>query len=591
MEIATNDQLQACIDHTKRFWDDTVPLGFLEKFRRYITEILPEELDIARLRQCLPDVQELHNKSCDILVLLVGHSFEPLLQAICAYQPQEVLLILNAEYGNRPGQLPGSVMYRRMEKLLPNLKLQGLLVSTTALRQGAAPLTEDTPSAVFHFLLEHLKADWETKSIVIDITGAKKSMVAGAFFFAAYTNTPISYVDFDYYDEGRARPYGCACRIGLISNPYHDFRLRDWAEVRRLYEQYAFQAAQGRLEALCRTMQKNKFFTDESGNPAREIVATNRLIQALEVYALWDSGNYREAWEKIRKHVPFLKEKDSIPWAVTQLGASAWPYAQESDNERLAARSLLDSFYALKRGEQQLNRDARPSESVFASDKVSLLIAYGYDELNKVQRLIRPKEDYRAAFLRAVGLEEFLLKARVVFCLLHKKLVDSDGGLLEPGRSDWLQVYDALIEYDGADYMRCFLSGQCSYLGIRGGPQIYRASNFGECMGCYWDKDASQKWQTVTLDLQPRQYGTHSALSKLRAESIHTYLYVTKNIAEATVTLAKQAADEFKDWIRRYYPAEYPDFDEKQVEAPEWTKLCEWCGVDFLPPYRKEEKQ
>lgn len=617
MEIAINDQLQACIDHTKRFWDEIVPLGSLGKLKRYIAELLPEELDIACTRQCLPDLQKLRNGGCNILVLLVGHSFEPLLQAICAYQPQEVLLILNAEYGNRPGQLPGSVMYRRMEKLLPNLKLQGSVGSTTALRQGVAPLTDDTPSAVFHFLLEHLKADWETKSIVIDITGAKKSMVAGAFFFAAYTNTPISYVDFDYYDEDRARPYGCACRIGLISNPYHDFSLRDWAEVRRLYEQYAFQAAQGRLEALCRTMQKNKFFTDESGNPTREIVATNKLIQALEVYALWDSGNYRKAWEKLHKNVAFLKEKGGIPWAVTQLGASAWPYAS-NDDVRQASRDLLNSFIALKCGKPSPEKNAQPYESIFAEAKVGLLIAYVYDELAKVQRLSEIKEDHRAAFLRAVGLEEFLLKTRIIFCLLHGQIVDKRQNCVNPNHAYWLATFDALVEHNGTDDMRRFLSvKECPYLRMNNVPfDAYFTSKFRDYMGCYWIENPTRNWQAVMFDLSIDNCGQRSTLARLRGESIHTYLYVTQKIAEATVTLVKQSVDEFEDWIKRYYPAHYldldkkeaedttrtgevpgsnreircPDSDKKRVKSPEWTKLCEWCGVDFLPPYRKEEK-
>ena len=339
-------------------------------------------------------------------------------------------------------------------------------------------------------------------------------------------------------------------------------------------------------------MQESKVFIDDNGNSAREISAINQLIYALEVYALWDSGNYREAWEKIRKHAPFLKDKDSIPWAVTQLGASAWPYAS-NDDVRQASRDLLNSFIALKCGKQGPDKNAQPYESIFAETKVGLLIAYVHDELAKVQRLSEIKEDHRAAFLRAVGLEEFLLKARIVFCLLHGQIVDRRQNCVNSNHAYWLATFDAVVEHNGTDDMRRFLSvKECPYLKLNNVPfNAGFTSEFEDYMGHYWKENPTRKWRTVMLDLSIDNCGQRSTLARLRGESIHTYLYVTKQIAEAAVTLAKQAADEFKDWLKRYYPAQYPDFDEKQVEAPEWTKLCEWCGVDFLPPYRKEEKQ
>ena len=63
-------------------------------------------------------------------------------------------------------------------------------------------LTPDRPDAVFQGLCEHVLPDRQAgKRVIVDVTGAKKSMVAGAFLFAAYADMPISYVDFDEYDE------------------------------------------------------------------------------------------------------------------------------------------------------------------------------------------------------------------------------------------------------------------------------------------------------------------------------------------------------------------------------------------------------
>lgn len=80
------------------------------------------------------------------------------------------------------------------------------------------PIGAATPPHVFQALLKHLYGD---SNVIVDITGAKKSMVAGAFLYAAFANVPVSYVDFDddKFNPEHAKPYGYACRIGRLVNP------------------------------------------------------------------------------------------------------------------------------------------------------------------------------------------------------------------------------------------------------------------------------------------------------------------------------------------------------------------------------------
>ena len=82
------------------------------------------------------------------------------------------------------------------------------------------------------------------EDVVIDITGGKKSMVAGAFMYAAYAGSRISDVDFEEYDPEERRPYGFGCKIGELTNPYEKFALHEWERVRVLYERYQFRDAQ-----------------------------------------------------------------------------------------------------------------------------------------------------------------------------------------------------------------------------------------------------------------------------------------------------------------------------------------------------------
>jgi hypothetical protein len=98
----------------------------------------------------------------------------------------------------------------------------------------------DSPEAVFQTLVDVLHDETD---VVIDVTGGKKSMVSGAYLYAAYAGARISYVDFEEYDPKYRRPYGYSCKIGELANPYQEFALREWERVRNLYERYQFREA------------------------------------------------------------------------------------------------------------------------------------------------------------------------------------------------------------------------------------------------------------------------------------------------------------------------------------------------------------
>jgi hypothetical protein len=59
------------------------------KMEWYVSKLLPHEIKYAE------EQGTLKNKKCDLLVIMLGLSFEPLLQSIVAYQPKEILLVIN----------------------------------------------------------------------------------------------------------------------------------------------------------------------------------------------------------------------------------------------------------------------------------------------------------------------------------------------------------------------------------------------------------------------------------------------------------------------------------------------------------------
>ncbi len=93
----------------------------------------------------------------------------------------------------------------------------------------------------------------------------------------------ISYVDFDdnQYDPKRGKPYGYACRIGEIANPYRSFSLREWERVRTLYHQYNFWGAKDVLEERVESAMKDYL--------PEHLDKLTRLKQILKCYEQWDN--------------------------------------------------------------------------------------------------------------------------------------------------------------------------------------------------------------------------------------------------------------------------------------------------------------
>lgn len=550
-------------DDTERFWRATANLDPLPRLQRYIRELLPRELAWARADK---SQQRLPDRSYGVLVLLVGHAFEPLLQSVCAYKPAEVLLVLNHRYSS---DTSGNDMARRLKMLLPYLKGVDGLETLPTVRPHTT--VDDTPSAVFRYLLTCLRGDWtECRSVVVDITGAKKSMVAGAFFFAAYANVPISYVDFDEYSERYSRPYGYTCNIGLIDNPYRDFRLRDWAQVRRLYRQYSFAAAGQALNRVCAEMKRSDFFRP------RETDAARQLLSAIEVYQAWDNGDYRAAKQKTEGPESPLPD-EGIPWAVRVLG-DLWPHASEGGNADWAAQQILKLHTKLKHG------DPDPEDSIFAQPET--LLAYVQDELAKIERLVQPKEDYRAAYLRAAALDEFLLKARLALCWLHGELILEGKPVTraELGDEGWRKRFKKLADHSGGYAMRAVLlrkaGKQLSGVGVQLAPHAPKLDRYWQGMPLDLDtlRDLLDEWQRPVF-------------IRLRGEAVHTHLYLTREIANAAVALVRASVEEFIDnWLGKCHPDVVTDSSDRLTSAPGWDDLCRLCGIDFLPPYQEEDE-
>ena len=491
-------------------------------WREYVRGLLPLEMEGKHAPE-----------PCHTLVLLVGHSIEPLLQSVWAYRPQELLLVLSRQYGEETSGGDFAKDLRDLLSLLP----EDRRVLDERISQV---IVQARPAEVFRALVERVR---ERESVVIDITGAKKSMVAGAFLYAAYADVPVSYVDFDdaAYSTRYGRPYGYASYVQMFRNPYTVFALRDWERVQRLYNSYHFREARRLLEdEILPVMRGCPEEAEDSYFEPEHIAAAERLARVLHCYELWDAGDFHTAGEKTQE-VRAQGLAFDPPTAVESLGP-IWPRAPGGLEVQSAAGRLLDDHKRLTTG------GGAPADSFFC--QTDRIVIYAEDELERIGRLIEHNEDYRSALLRAASLNEVLLKARLARLWYEGKLV---------GQSRL--PFDKLVEKATAWRMLKVLEGGQAKLGRRGvqvslAPGVDRLDSF---------------WDGCAVDLR--------TTIELRNKTVHTYLSVPRSVAEGATDVARRNLDDYREhWAVKPLP-------DVVVHTLEWRALCELCGADaFLPP-------
>lgn len=563
-------------DRTLEYWEEK------PGYRCYIDELLGEELKAAKNDNENPRRLQGVGQPVHTLALTVGESFEPLLQTICVLRPQRIILILNQRYGNKKGKEYGHnlsqlILYLVGNQNLPEEFRPQLLEKDIQIRE----LPADSPTQVFRTLLEEFQKSEAQPPAgytnVVDITGAKKSMIAGAFFYAAHSGLPITYVDFDKYDPDWRRPYGYTCKIGQIANPYEAFHLRDWEQVRRLYESYSFRNALAMLgkdetSGIRGAMAwKSDDTVGESLFEKSDRDKVTVVARLFEMYEAWENGDYALAKQMRDSFNPRLPD-DVVPWSIDALG-DIWPNVALTVTANQAALELLNKHLALKQG------SSSPADSLFAQPK--RLLAYVRDELAKIERLIEKNEDYRSTYLRAAALDEFLLKARLCVSWLNNSLDIKVANnppvtVTNLSHTDQIRGFKNLVEHSGADIMRETLRRRRSLNLSQVNMEVRLRSNA---------PSLHPYWSGTTLDMDALQHDSKPCFTKLRGEAIHTHLYLPRSIAEAALELVRAAVDEFeRNWLEHFHPGTLASTQNKVLAAPLWPRLCEVCELTFLPP-------
>lgn len=589
-----------------------MPLTYPLRLRPYIEKVLPLELASASSDRDEPFRLPEGDKKGGVLVMLVGHSLDPLLQSVCAYGPKHILLILNKDY-HEPGDKWGDFVAEWIEKLweiLPEARkklpepakqwveklLDDLLARPLKRAEGTIEKVVldkgDHPAAVYHKLRDALKPFLQDKEkIILDITGGKKSMVTGAFLFGARTKVPISYVDFDEYDHEKTRaPRGYTCRIGTLRNPYTHFRLVEWERVRGFYEKYAFRSASLLLNDIKLTMEDLK--SEGGWFEGKDVEAVQTLIEVMQIYEWWENGDFSRAhagYQQLTEQGCIGRKQLPMPTAVEVLGKDGyWPHGN-------AARGLHEQVRELEFKLEKAESEVTEAMIVSLYLDVPKLLTYIHDELKKIDRLIKYNEDWRSALLRSVGLTEVLMRARMLILLKSEKVQIAVEPVEEqsPEYRSWSESNVELDPWKIDIYERVArmesIYALIPALRYRGGK-----SKYVELTIVKRKQAKGEEEENRTFRLRRKHEEGTPLLDKkilwdegknLRNKATHFCLSVPEEMAEKARKKAEEnVADLEKNWTCLIYSGQV----EVCTKAVVWGRLLDACGVDFLPPTLEE---
>lgn len=279
--------------------------------------IFAAELDYAKRRGAERRAEG--SESPELMLLMVGYSPEPLLLSLAFHAPRRVVLLRSQ--GLKPEYLETLAQ-------LWNRYHEDLGVPAWETVDATARTVRESPEELFQEVRRLVDIGGkEPSKMLLEITGAKKSMIAGAFLAAGFLDLRVSYVDFDNYDQVLRRPDPETCRPVTLPNPYRLFKLREQDRLAEAFDDRRFGEARRLAEELCEMVERDDLLELLGEDADHQRRGYSCLRQVARGCALWGEGFYGEASET-------LSTVDGFPMAPA-LGAlgGLWPRRGASRNE------------------------------------------------------------------------------------------------------------------------------------------------------------------------------------------------------------------------------------------------------------------
>lgn len=238
----------------------------------------------------------------DVGVFLVGYSSLPIVLSLAEIQPCQDIYFLYSRETQDSGAL--DEIADRIKIMRPECAELINLVENPINREIDNP---SDPVATFKLIKEVIDGIGEDKTIALDLTGGKKTMIGGAFTAGAIWGfseaiepsvCDMYYVDSLEYNQRRGGPEPGTEFLCELKNPYDVYNVQSNLEADELFAKHNYESAVSLWDGV---QKKLKDHADQYGLETEEENVLNNHKRAT-CYSHWDAFYYDKAKEEKEDH-------------------------------------------------------------------------------------------------------------------------------------------------------------------------------------------------------------------------------------------------------------------------------------------------
>ena len=243
----------------------------------------------------------------DIGIFLVGFSSLPIVLSLAEIQPKAQIYFL---YSSETKDVLNEICDRIRAMLGDsNSPLINLVEDTVLNNLEYSALKIDNPSDPVETFkrIKEIVNQVDNKSVALDLTGGKKTMIGGGFIAGSIlgfadsirsSTCDMFYIDSLKFDSNRGTPEPGTEFLSLLENPYDVYNVQHTVEAEKLFKQHNYEAAAILWEGVKNELEKS---ATRYGLETEKTDAVNHHRRA-NCYSLWDAFHYDKAKNLKNRH-------------------------------------------------------------------------------------------------------------------------------------------------------------------------------------------------------------------------------------------------------------------------------------------------
>ncbi|OQY97693.1 MAG: hypothetical protein B6D35_14340 [Candidatus Brocadia sp. UTAMX2] len=320
----------------KEYFGDIKTDAYANYQLRYWQEIFKDELEIVKGREETKALN-LSPFAQPPMIMTLGASPEPLVLAVHLVKPGAIYVIYNQEKHLEAFERGLKCTDDNADTFVKKLKPIKLAQSHREaadlfklFRGKQSPGDDHNSRAHLKELLEIIRDTDKRKEIVLDVTGAKKTISTGCFLFAAYAGISVYYMDFDNtpdaYHPDLGKPYPGNCFYTKQTNPVSAFAIEVFNEIETAFDAGRFHDVFKQIGKIIQVMDNGK---KEGFFEQREIDLLFKMAAVSDVYADWQDAAYGNNGDGKNLHERLLAICDALNHPVLLNKLSDYPSSKK----------------------------------------------------------------------------------------------------------------------------------------------------------------------------------------------------------------------------------------------------------------------